>query len=71
MYYLERLKVKKMEGIDICVICGDYVPEGQQVCDKCKEDSAQKIGKYRREERDYNTGKKRVRRSKRQYDDEE
>lgn len=60
-----------MNGIDICVICGDYVPEGQQVCDKCRADSARKVGKYRTEERDFNTGKKKVRRTRRQMDEEE
>lgn len=60
-----------MKGIDICVICGDYVPEGQQICDKCKAETTHKIGRYRREERDYNTGKKRVRRQKRQFSEEE
>ena len=60
-----------MNGIDVCIICGDYIPEGQQVCDKCMEDNTRKIGKYRAEERDYNTGKKKVRRQKRQFVDEE
>ncbi len=26
---------------DACVICGDYVPEGQQVCPACKKDPQQ------------------------------
>lgn len=60
-----------MNGIDRCVICGDYIPEGQQVCDKCREDTNKKVGKYRVEERDYRTGKKKVRRQKRQFVDEE
>ena len=36
-YVKGNKSIKRLSGEDFCVACGEYVPEGMQVCPACRK----------------------------------
>lgn len=39
-------KIKILKTADICVCCGCYVPEGEQVCPQCRKYGEESFPRY-------------------------
>jgi hypothetical protein len=38
-HYGEILKIISKTSVDLCVCCGEYIPEGRMVCPQCEKKS--------------------------------